>query len=92
MSSRQLLLPEVGPAGQAKIQALACEVLGSDGAIIEAEYLHRAGVERLELLPGREPEPYAHEAEFRFAASRRVAAGAWRALRKIRRALELEGA
>lgn len=90
MTSRQVLLPEVGPSGQAKIQAAACEVRGTDGAIIEAEFLHRAGVERLELRPGREPEPFVHEAAFRFAATRRVAAGSWRALGKLRRALGLE--
>ncbi|GMV13064.1 MAG: hypothetical protein HS104_10455 [Polyangiaceae bacterium] len=88
--SRQALLPEVGASGQARIQSATLEVVGSDGAIIEAEYLHRAGVERLALTPGREPEPFVHESFFRFAASRRVGAGAWRALSKLRRALGLE--
>lgn len=88
--NRQVLLPEVGPAGQARIQAASLEVAGSDGAIIEAEYLHRAGVERLALTPGREPEPFVHEHAFRFAASRRVGAGAWRALSKLRRTLGVE--
>jgi hypothetical protein len=87
---RQTRLPEIGPAGQARIRDAEVEVRGSDGAIVEAEYLHRAGVVRLTLTPGRDPEPFRHESAFRFAASRRVAAGAWRALTKVRRALELE--
>ena len=86
--SRQRCLREVGDTGQAKIAASVCEVAGSDGAIIETEYLCRAGVERVTLLPRREPEPFPHESAFRFAASRRVGAGAWRALTKLRRALE----
>lgn len=88
--SRQTLLPEVGEIGQARIRDADVEVAGTDGAIIEAEYLHRAGVERLSLLPGREPVPFRHEQAFRFAASRRVGAGAWRALGKLKLALGME--
>ena len=88
--NRQVLLPEIGEAGQARISAASLEVSGADGAIIEAEYLHRAGVERLQLTPGHEPTPFRHEAAFRFAASRRVGAGAWRALRQLKTALGLE--
>lgn len=88
--TRQRRLPEVGAEGQAKIQAAELEVSGSDGAIVEAEYLHRAGVERLVITPGSEPEPFVHEAHFHFAATRGVAAGAWRALDKLRRVLGLE--
>lgn len=87
---RQVLLPEIGLAGQAKIRDAEVEVRGSDGAIIETEYLHRAGVARLKLSPGQEPEAFRHESAFRFAAPRRVAAGAWRALAKIRRALDMD--
>jgi molybdopterin/thiamine biosynthesis adenylyltransferase len=90
--SRQRRLPEVGDAGQARLAQAALTVVGSDGAIIEAEYLHRAGVERVELLPGGEPEPFSHEQAFRFAASRRIGVGAWRALAKIRRTLGMEEA
>jgi len=88
--NRQVSLPEIGAAGQSRIAASSVEVLGSDGAIIEAEYLHRAGVERLTLLPAREPQPFRHESAFRFAASRRVGAGAWRALAKLRKTLGME--
>ena len=87
---RQRKLGEVGDAGQSRISAAVLEVRGADGAIIEAEYLHRAGVERLTILPRSEPEPFLHETHFQFFASRRVAAGAWRALRKLRRELGLE--
>jgi len=88
--SRQRSLSEVGDAGQLRISRAVLEVRGDDGAIIEAEYLHRAGVERLTILPRAEEEPFVHETHFQFFASRRVAAGAWRALRKLRRELGLE--
>jgi hypothetical protein len=81
---RQLRLPEVGEAGQARIRDARIEVSGNDGAILEAEYLCRAGVEVLTLTPRREPKPFRHESAFRFPASRRVGAGAWRALDELR--------
>jgi hypothetical protein len=90
--TRQRRLPEVGAAGQARILAATVEVRGRDGAIIETEYLYRAGVERLSIAPNREPVPFAHEAHFRFFASRRIAAGAWRALGELRRVLAGDGA
>jgi hypothetical protein len=87
---RQRKLSEIGDAGQLRISRSLHEVRGADGAIIEAEYLHRAGVERLTILPRAEPEPFVHESYFQFFASRRIAAGAWRALSKLRRELGLE--
>jgi hypothetical protein len=87
--SRQRCLPEVGDAGQARLAQNALVVRGTDGAIIEAEYLHRAGVERVEILSYAEPVPFAHERHFRFFASRRIGAGSWRALGQIRRVLGL---
>jgi hypothetical protein len=89
--SRQRRLAEVGDLGQARIAAAQAHVHGRDGAIIETEYLYRAGVERLAISPNLEPEPFVHERHFRFFASRRVGAGAWRALGKLRHALALEG-
>lgn len=86
---RQRRLPEVGSAGQERIERAAFEVRGGDGAILETEYLHRAGAQRVSLVPRAEPAPFAHEGAFRFAASRRVGAGAWRALAALRRVLEL---
>jgi hypothetical protein len=85
--TRQRRLAEVGDAGQTRIAAATLEVHGKDGAIIEAEYLYRAGVERLSILPNLEPEPFTHERHFRFFASRRIGAGAWRALGKLRRVI-----
>jgi hypothetical protein len=81
---RQRRLPEVGAEGQDRIAAAELRVEGSDGAMVETLYLGRAGVNRLELASRLEPLPFAHERFFRFAASRRVGAGAWRALEKIR--------
>lgn len=88
--SRQRRLPEIGEHGQALIAAESYEVFGSDGAILESEYLHRAGAQRVAIMPRAEPVPFAHEGFFRFAASRRVGAGAWRALAALRRTLGLE--
>jgi hypothetical protein len=84
---RQRKLPEVGERGQAAIAGAELELRGDDGAIIESEYLHRAGAERVTILPGMEPDPFVHEGHFRFVASRRIGAGAWRALAKLRRTL-----
>jgi len=85
--ARQRRLPEVGDAGQQRIFDAVLEVRGSDGALIEAEYLMRAGVERLSLTPRAEPEPFAHAGAFEHAAPARIAAGAWRALGQLRRVI-----
>lgn len=87
---RQLRLPEVGEAGQARIRDARIEVRGNDGAILEAEYLCRAGVEVVSITPRKDPNPFRHEQAFRFAASRRVGAGAWRALDEVRELLGIK--
>jgi hypothetical protein len=87
---RQVRLPEVGEAGQARIRDSRIEVCGNDGAILEAEYLCRAGVEVLDITPRKDPKPFRHERAFRFAASRRVGAGAWRALDQVRELLGMK--
>ena len=84
---RQRRLPEVGDLGQQRIAAAEFEVRGGDGAVLETIYLHRAGAERVTLSSRKEPEPFAHERAFRHAASRRVGAGAWRALAKLTKVL-----
>lgn len=89
--TRQRRLPEVGDAGQARLAAADLELSSSDGAMEELAYLCRAGVERVSLNANLEPVPFAHQAAFRFAETRAVAAGAWRALAEIRRLLDLEG-
>lgn len=89
---RQRRLADVGDLGQARISAAEFEVQGSDGAMEEVAYLCRAGAERVGVRPAAEPRPFAHEQAFRFAEPRRVAAGAWRALGQLVRALRAEGA
>jgi hypothetical protein len=88
--TRQIRLPEVGVSGQERIANAAAEVSGRDGAEIELAYLHRAGLSRVTLLPRAKPRPFPHAAAFRFAGPRSAAAGAWRALRTLRSALESE--
>ena len=86
--TRQRRLAEVGEAGQLRLQASRFEVRDREGALVEAMYLHRAGVERVSITPHGEVETFAHAAAFRFPAARAVGAGAWRALGKLRGALE----
>lgn len=88
---RQARLAEVGPAGQARIERTTAEVCGKDGATVELAYLCRAGLAELTILPNKPCEPFAHADWFRFGSARRVGAGAWRALGKIKRALEIHG-
>lgn len=86
---RQARLPEVGTAGQARLEQACAEVRGRDGATVELAYLCRAGLAEVSLVPGKAPVAFAHADWFRFSSSRRVGAGAWRALEKIKTALEL---
>ncbi|HEX7671929.1 MAG TPA: hypothetical protein VF395_20180 [Polyangiaceae bacterium] len=88
--SRQIRLPEVGQAGQEKICRCAVEARGRDGALVELAYLERAGVGAVELRPLGTPVAFRHAAVFRFDATRRIAAGAWRALRTLERVLSDE--
>ena len=87
--TRQIRLAEVGLDGQARLAAAALEVRGRDGSLTEFLYLHRAGIERLELRPDRPALPFAHAALFRHPEARRLAAGAWRALAQMRAILAL---
>lgn len=84
---RQIRLDEVGRDGQARICTATAEVRGCDGNLVELCYLERAGFQAVMMQPHAGPPPFVHEQWFRFAESRRVAAGAWRALDQIRRAL-----
>jgi molybdopterin/thiamine biosynthesis adenylyltransferase len=87
--TRQIRLPEVGSDGQARLSAAKLEVSGRDGGLIEFVYLHRAGVRSVALLPERQPTTFTHASLFRHVDSRKLAAGAWRALRQIRAVLSL---
>lgn len=84
---RQRRLPEVGDAGQLRIAAAAYEVRGADGALVERDYLERAGALSVKLSPEAAPAAFAHASHFRFQASGSVGAAAWRALCALRSAL-----
>ena len=81
--ARQRRLAEIGDAGQARLLAASLRVAGTDGALTELVYLHRAGVGAVAIDALAEPRPFAHAAFFHHAVTRRHAAGAWRALRAI---------
>jgi hypothetical protein len=87
--TRQIRLAEVGPEGQARLSRATLCVTGRDGSLAEFMYLHRAGIERLSLQPNLPALPFEHAALFRHASTRRLGAGAWRALRQIRSVLAL---
>jgi len=82
--TRQIRLAEVGTAGQARLSQTALCVRGRDGSLAEFLYLHRAGVERLSLQPNLPAVSFEHASLFRHAGTRRLGAGAWRALGQIR--------
>ena len=86
--TRQIRLSEVGVEGQAKLSEASLTVRGVDGSLTEFVYLHRAGVERLSILPNRTATPFPHAALFRHAGTRRLGAGAWRAIAQIRNILD----
>jgi hypothetical protein len=88
--TRQIRLSEVGAAGQARLSAATLEVRGADGSLIECLYLHRAGIERIAIRPNLPPKPFRHGALFRHSGTRRLAAGAWRAVTQIRTILDLD--
>jgi hypothetical protein len=81
--SRQRRLPEVGDLGQARLLSAHLIVAAGAEARSEAAYLERAGVGEVLVSALHQPEPFAHAAHFRHAASSELAAGAWRALRKL---------
>ena len=87
--SRQMRLSEVSESGQERLGRSVVEVRGRDGADVERAYLERAGVGLVTTDPDAEPTPFPHAAAFRFAESRRIAAGAHRALASIRTVLGL---
>ncbi len=86
--TRQRRLRDVGDAGQSRIASARLAVSDSDGALIETMYLYRGGVERVDIVPREDAEPFAHAGAFCFAEARSVGAGAWRALGKLRGVLE----
>ncbi len=87
--TRQIRLNEVGIDGQARLSRATLCVRGRDGSLAEFVYLHRAGIEKLSLQPNLPAVPFEHAALFRHAGTRRLGAGAWRALGQIRSVLAL---
>ena len=87
--TRQIRLAEVGIEGQARLSRATLCVGGRDGSLAEFVYLHRAGIERLSLQPNAPAVPFEHAGLFRHASTRRLGAGAWRALGQIRCLLAL---
>ncbi len=92
--SRQRKLPEVGQRGQQRIEALRVVVRGGPEALIELAYLERAGAQHVEFEPGPAGSlpDWPHRGHFTHSGPQHVAAGAWMALRRIRQALEADGA
>lgn len=81
--TRQRRLAEVGDDGQRRILAARLPVGEGPEASYEREYLERAGA-GVTSVPGSSGEPFEHAAVFRHLASRRLAAGSWRALGALR--------
>ncbi|HVJ21127.1 MAG TPA: hypothetical protein VM686_37205 [Polyangiaceae bacterium] len=86
--TRQRRLPEVGDAGQARLERAALAVAAGPDALTELAYLERAGAREILISRWQAPEVFTHAAHFRHAPSRKLGAGSWRALRQINRILE----
>jgi hypothetical protein len=86
--TRQRRLPEIGDAGQRRLEAADAVVRGLDGADVELRYVTGAGLRHVVHDAAAAPLAFAHAALFAFPSSRRVGAGAWRALCTLKRALE----
>ena len=86
--ARQRLLAAVGELGQQRIAAATYVVSGGaePPALVERQYLVRAGAER--LLDRERPTLFPHATAFRHSAARDFAQGAWCALDQLRTALK----
>src|SRR5688572_15890114 len=87
--TRQRRLREIGDAGQARLERASVVVHGSEAAVLELLYLHRAGVGSVMIDAFAQPRAFVHQAAFEHAVARRHAAASWRALRTI---VEIVGA
>jgi molybdopterin/thiamine biosynthesis adenylyltransferase len=79
---RQVILPEIGEAGQARLASASVRVGGGTSGEIEAAYLRAAGVGSIER--GDADDSDAPAFGITDASARDVALGAWRALRTMR--------
>jgi hypothetical protein len=84
--ARQVILPEIGEAGQARIEAGSAVVDAGRSGEIEALYLAGAGVGRIVVADAASASDARGAAPFdvRDEAARDVALGAWRALATLR--------
>ena len=86
--SRQRRLPEVGAEGQERLERADLSIAAGPAAASELSYLLRAGVGTALVTRRSNEAPFAHRAHFKFAPSRNLAEGAWRALRQIQAVIE----
>ncbi|HEY2409352.1 MAG TPA: hypothetical protein VGI10_25275 [Polyangiaceae bacterium] len=83
--SRQMRLFEIGPSGQARLDAARLVIGTGPGSPVELSYLCRAGVGNI-TLTSHDPCPsFPHAPSFRHTAARDFAAGSWRALTQIKK-------
>jgi len=87
--SRQRRLPEVGTAGQRRLEQGSLVLAAHPGADLERDYLVRAGVGGVSVdhASGAAAFPWADE--FEVDVCRDIARGAWSALAHLRQLLEL---
>lgn len=86
--ARQQRLAQVGSAGQARIEALVVQVEQHPGATWERRYLERAGAQIAAPTAASPTTPFAHAEVFKHAVSAALGEGTWRALQRLRRALD----
>ena len=89
--SRQRRLAEVGTDGQQQLASAVVSLAAHDDVDVERDYLIRAGVGEVRFDSTTEPLPFPFGSAFEFAAPLSVARGAWAALERIRRSLDIRG-
>jgi hypothetical protein len=87
--TRQRRLEEVGPEGQRRLEQSVMVLAEHTDVELEREYLERAGVRQIARDAAAHPAPFPWAQHFQFAGPAGVAQGAWRALSRIRAALEV---
>lgn len=86
--TRQRQLPEVGEAGQRRIEAIVVELpANSSDAQVARVYLERAGVRQLQRATRADTKPFPHARYFRHEVAARVGRGTHFALTCIRQQL-----
>jgi len=85
--TRQRQLPQVGIAGQLRIEAMRVVTCADASGLIEATYLERAGAASVERSTSQLADDFPHAGHFEFEVTRVFAQGAHRALARIRHEL-----